>query len=465
MFENNFRRPHLIGVGGIGVSGIARALRARGLAVQGSDVRESSLTRALRDEGVKVMIGQREENIADADLVIYSTAIPESNPERRIAASRGIPLIHRSEVLGALMRERDSIGVLGTHGKGTTAALITWLLEQGGRSPSFIIGGLLQNYGTNTRWREQGPVVVEIDESDGSLVNVPTDVALINNLEADHLNYYRSGLEDVLDTFAGHLARHPETVLFGNGDDHGTAELFARVAGKINGAPVTFGLDRDDLDYQAREITTDGLATRFSIHCAGEFVATARLGIPGEYNVANAIGAVAVAHRRGVPWDAIVKGLASFRGLENRFTVVERDSMRIIKDYISHPTGIRRVLEAAKAASDRPIVAVFKPYRFTMVNYLQDDYATAFKDAAHTVITELYPAGEVPIPGIDTEYLCDRIRGAGSRVSYVPSMEGIVPFLEERFPREHQVIFFGGDDLFAVADSYAARVGFGERAP
>ena len=206
---DRIRRPHLIGIGGIGVSAVARALHARGHDVRGTDVRESSITRALRDEGIAVTIGQRAENLGDADAVIYSTAIPETNPERQAAAARGVPLLHRSVVLGGLTAGRDTVGVIGTHGKGTVAAATAWLLDAGGLGPSFLIGGLLLNYGTNTRWRPDGWLIAEVDESDGSLVNVPSRFVVVNNLEADHLNYYRNGLDDVLATVARFFAFFP----------------------------------------------------------------------------------------------------------------------------------------------------------------------------------------------------------------------------------------------------------------
>lgn len=456
------RRPHLIGIGGIGVSGVARALHARGLDVRGSDVRESSITQALRAEGIRVTIGQRAENLADADTVVWSTAIPETNPERRAATERGVPLLHRSEVLGALLADRPSVGVLGTHGKGTVAAFVTWLLEAGGLAPSFIIGGLLLNYGTNTRWAPTSPgesggwAVAEVDESDGSLVNVSTRVVVINNLEADHLNYYKNGLDDVIARFHTHFERHPEIELVvANADDPGARRVVREAGHEF----VGFGFSDDPaVTYRAVDVAVEGLSTRFTVLCEGRALGRVRLPLPGRYNVSNAVGAIATAHRLGVPFEAIAQGVETFRGLENRFTVVDAGSVQVVKDYISHPTGIRRVLAAAHEGGGGPITAVFKPYRFTMVNYLQDDYATAFADAAHTVVTELYPAGEVPIPGIDTEFLCDRIRSAGSDVTYVPEMDDIVSYLLANVAAGGQVIFFGGDDLFQVADRYAEAV-------
>lgn len=451
----SFQRPHLIGIGGIGVSGVARALNALGYDVRGTDVRESSITRALAEEGIRVTIGQKAENLDDADVVVYSTAVPETNPERKAAAERVIPVVHRSEILGALTASRPSIGIIGTHGKGTVAAMITWLLECAGMEPSFIIGGILENFGTNTRFRPDGWLVAEVDESDGSLINVPTRVVLLNNLEADHLNYYKNGLEDILAQVRRYLrANRIVERVFANADDRGAVEAMARARASF----VSFGIVAETPAFRATDVAVDGLGTRFTLWRRGERLGDVRLAVPGQYNVNNAVGAVAVADSLGVPFETIAEGLATFRGLENRFTVVETGRVRVIKDYISHPTGIRRVLAAAKASGGGPIVGVFKPYRFTMIHYLAEEYATAFQDAQRAVVTELYTAGEVPIPGVDAGTLCDSIRATGTPVEFVPEMDDIVPWLLENVPDGHQVIFFGGDDLFVLADEYARRL-------
>ncbi len=448
-----FQRPHLIGIGGIGVSAVARALHAVGKDVRGSDVRESSITRALRAEGIRVVIGQSADNLGDADLVIWSTAIPDTNPERRAAAERGIPLVHRAEALGTLVATRPSIGVVGTHGKGTVASAIARVFDAAGRDPSFLIGGLLNDYGTNARYRPAGPVIAEVDESDGSLVHVHTSWMLINNLEADHLNYYRHGLSDILDRIELALRGNPRlTHVIVNGDDPGALAAAARAEKPA----VLFGFDNPAAHYRGLDLALDGACVRFTVARGGERLGTVVVPLPGAYNAGNALAAVAVASEWGLPFEAIQRGLADFHGLENRFTVVPAGPFVVVKDYISHPTGIRRVLQAARGLHPGPITAVFKPYRFTMIHYLQDDYAEAFREAAHTVVTELYPAGEVPIPGIDTPFLCDCIRRSCGRVTYVPAMDDIVATLRRDVAPGGLVIFFGGDDLFAIADEFAA---------
>lgn len=447
-------RIHLIGIGGVGVSGVARALLALGHEVTGSDVRESQITLAVRSEGATVTIGHDAALIEGADLIVHSTAIPETNVELKAARERGLTIRHRAEVLGAILaRHSRSIGVVGTHGKGTVSSAITWLTDASGLSPGFIIGGLLENFQKiNARIDSPDLIIAEVDESDGSLRYVHPTLVVVNNLEADHLNYYDS-LEHVQETVVAALADNAglERVVI-NADDPGAMALVPRIQCPI----TTFGR-LEEADVRAIDVDLESMASNFTLMAHGENLGRFRLELPGTYNLDNAIGAIAATLAQGGEVEAIRGALPQFRGLENRFTVVEAAERRIIKDYISHPTGIRRVLAAA-AADGRRITAVFKPYRFTMINYLQDDYAEAFHDAAETVITELYTAGEVPIPGIDTEFLCQKIRDRGPKVTYIQEMDEIVRYLHEHVAVGEQAIFFGGDDLFELADSYAAEL-------
>jgi UDP-N-acetylmuramate--alanine ligase len=216
---------------------------------------------------------------------------------------------------------------------------------------------------------------------------------------------------------------------------------------------VTAGLS-EQARYRGHDVATVGMASRLSVTLDGRPLGELELRVPGLYNVHNALTATALCHEMGVPFAAIAEGLATFEGLENRFTLVAAGGVQVVKDYISHPTGIQRVLEAARSIAEGPITAVFKPYRFTMIHYLQDQYRDCFREAEHTIVTELYTAGEVPIPGVDTAWLCDKIREAGSRVTFFADMDAIVPHLQQTVGRGEQVIFFGGDDLFRLADAF-----------
>lgn len=443
---------HFIGIGGIGVSAVARVLLEQGVNVSGSDVRESQITLELAAMGARVDIGHRADNLNGVDLVVHSTAIPATNCELIAAKARGLRVVHRSEILGAIVAQHTlSIGVVGTHGKGTVSSAITWILEKAGKRPAFVIGGLLENMNKkNARFGDGSVVVAEVDESDGSLRNIHPNIVVINNLEADHLNYYDS-LEHIQDTVVEAMnanTRLQHVIL--NADCPGALALKER----INAPVMTFGRTQA-ADVRCVEATCAPMKSTLTLERNGHPWGRTEMTQPGLYNVDNATAAAAAASVLGIEFDRIAEALGSFLGLENRFTVLEFEGRRIIKDYISHPTGIRRVLAAAKA-DGRPITAVFKPYRFTMINYLQEDYAEAFHDADHTVITELYTAGEVPIPGIDTQFLCDIIRERGPKVTFVPEMDDIVGFLQTHASEREQVVFFGGDDLFRLADRYAA---------
>jgi len=449
---------HLIGIGGIGVSAVARGLLAMGFDVSGSDVRESQLTSSIREEGANVTIGHDATLIEDKDLVVYSTAIPDTNPELVAARASSGRVVHRAEVLGAMLDGWESFGVIGTHGKGTVSAMVTSILEAAGTHPSFIIGGLLNEYGTNTRFnasRDPRHLVVEIDESDGSLVHVRPKTLIVNNLEADHLNYY-GDLETIRQTVIGVIdADANRTMAVLHAGDSGVRALIPRLAKGI--ATTTCGFDTDLESYNADYVGTDlhvhAQGSYFHIQHQGNSLGRFVVTQPGRYNAMNALVAATACLSYGVPVEAVRTGLEKYQGIENRFTVVDAGGVRVVKDYISHPTGMRRVLAAAKTLADGPITAVFKPYRFTMIHYLGDEYSVAFQDADHTVITKLYTAGEVPIPGIDTEWLVGKIRQAGSEVVYIPEMNDIVGHLLKHAHPGQQIIFFGGDDLFELADA------------
>jgi UDP-N-acetylmuramate--alanine ligase len=361
---------------------------------------------------------------------------------------------HRAEVLGAIVAQHGrSVGVVGTHGKGTVASAITWLADAAGLDPGFIIGGLLENFDKiNARLSDSDLLVAEVDESDGSLRHIHPTLVVVNNLEADHLNYYDS-LEHVQDTVVEALEANDKLGrIILNADDTGAMALYERLSAPI----TTFGRLKE-ADVRALDVELEPMASSFRLVAHGEDFGRFRIELPGTYNLDNALAAITATLALGGDMEAIRAALPSFRGLENRFTVVNAADRRIIKDYISHPTGIRRVLAAA-AADGRRITAVFKPYRFTMINYLQDDYAEAFHDAEETVITELYTAGEVPIPGIDTEFLCQKIRDRGPKVTYIEAMDDIISYLHSSVAPGEQAIFFGGDDLFVLADRYAAEL-------
>jgi len=445
-------RVHFIGIGGIGVSAVARIAIGRGMVVSGSDVRRSQLTDAMEALGARVFIGHDAANLDGVELVVVSTAIPSHNVELAAAKERGTPLIHRSDLLAQFLSVGTTVGVTGTHGKGTTSAMIARILDAAGRDPGFIVGGILVDYGVNARAGSGEVIVAEVDESDGSHANVQTTHWLCNFLEADHLNYY-DDLEHIIQTMADAVNANPRLErLFVNGDCDGNRALLDRV----NVAAVTYGVETA-CDYRGRRIGDGQRPLRFEAFRGDASLGEFTIAVPGAYNIVNALGAMAVADALGVPVEAMRSGLADFHGLENRFSIVDAAGVAIVKDYNSHPTAMRAVLASARSLSPGRVFAVFKPYRYTLTHYLKDEYATAFRGADEVVITTMYAANEDPIPGVDTQFVVDMLRREGHTVQHIPNQDAIVDTLEAQVRTGDQVIFFGGDDFFRMADAWAAR--------
>lgn len=456
MILENVKRVHLLGIGGIGVSGVARILNGRGYQVSGSDVRESALTEAVRNEGMKVFIGHMPQNVEGVDLVVVSTAIPETNVELMAAKEKGIPVVHRSHVLAALIDDFRTIGVTGTHGKGTVSSMIAWILEKAGLEPGFIIGGMLNNFGTNARapGKVEHPwMVVEVDESDGSHHNVPTDLVVCNFLELDHLNYY-DDLNDIIASMTRYIQENPKLKeVFLNLDCEGNRQL----ASKVQLRPTGYSVEHET-EYKGVLDGNGQLPIRFKAIRRGEVIGEFELNLPGRYNVVNAMAAIAVAIRVGVDIPTIQDAISTYSGMENRFTIVHGGGVTFVKDYNSHPTCMRKVLESARDLVDGRIISIFKPYRYSLIKYLQHEYGAAFKGSDEVIITKMYAAEEDPIPGVDTQTVVDRIRENGLKVTYIDDQRDIPDYLYKTLKPDDKALFFGGDDFFRMADEIAAEM-------
>lgn len=443
---------HFVGIGGVGVSAVARVLHQQGVRVQGSDVRESQLTEGLRALGIPVVIGHAKSNIDGADVVVHSTAVPHDNLERVAAREAGVPEAHRSDMLGLALQGSESVGVTGTHGKGTVSAMITHCLIEAQRDPTFIIGGILNNYRLNAKAGGGAYAVAEVDESDRSHLNLKPRHVVVNNLEVDHLNFYQ-GLDDIVETMADFINQNENLqTLALNWDDAGVRAL----AEKVDKPFLRYGTEDASLDFGARDVVDHGDRVSFVAWRGDTRLGPITLPIPGNYNADNAAGAIAIAMGAlDLPFEAVQRALDSYAGLENRFTVRRAGGLTMVKDYLSHPTGMRRVLESARKIPHGKIWCVFKPYRFTLMRYHGEEYAEAFTGCDEVVITKMYAAEERPIDGIDTPWFVDVLRKAGNTVHYVEANTGVVPFLSERVSDGDMIIFFGGDDFFRMADAWA----------
>jgi UDP-N-acetylmuramate--alanine ligase len=447
------KRVHFVGAGGVGVSAVARCVHELGIRVTGSDQRASQITRALAELGCEISIGHDPGHVRGADCVVHSTAVDRDNVELAAARSMGVPVVHRSVALGELMaRHARAVAVMGTHGKGTVSAMLVCILDCAGHYPGFAIGALLENYGrTNARITDGAFFVAEVDESDGSLVNVTPTLAVLTNLEPDHLNYYRdlAHLEDRVVEALARPARLTKVVA------NGASPSIARLIPRVPNAPWTlFGVEGG---VTATAVSLSPNGARFTLVEAGTKATDVELVVPGAYNVENALAAAAAARSLGVSPEHVAEGLRSYRGLENRFTARAVCGRRVVTDYASHPTAIRHAIATA-AMEERPSVVVFRPWRYTLVRHLFDEFASAFDGAAQLVVTEIDAGGESSPLGLSRATLARAIRARGVAVTEVDGPADLGPVLDALAPAGVQVIAIGGEDLFAAIRDWSAQL-------
>ncbi|MDS7597534.1 UDP-N-acetylmuramate--L-alanine ligase [Agrobacterium tumefaciens] len=409
---------HFIGIGGIGMSGIAEVLHNLGHRVQGSDQADSANVQRLRDKGIEVFVGHTAENLGDAEVVVVSTAIKKNNPEFIAAREKHLPIVRRAEMLAELMRFRNAIAIGGTHGKTTTTSMVATLLEAGNLDPTVINGGIINAYGTNARMGEGEWMVVEADESDGTFLKLPADVAVITNIDPEHLDHY-GNFDAVRAAFRQFVENVP---FYGFGVmclDHPEVQA---LVGKIEDRKViTYG-ENPQADVRFSNVRIDGTRSIFDVEIRRRrtgkvFTFTDLvLPMPGRHNVSNATAAIAVANRLGISVEDIKKGLASFGGVKRRFTLTgEANGVQVFDDYGHHPVEIKAVLKAAREACKGRIIAVHQPHRYSRLSSLFEDFAHCFNDADTILLAPVYAAGEDPIEGANSETLVSAIKAAGHR--------------------------------------------------
>ena len=413
---------HFVGIGGIGMSGIAEVMCNLGYTVQGSDVAEGYVVQGLRDKGIAVTIGHAAENLRDAAVVVTSTAIARSNPEVAAALERRIPVVRRAEMLAELMRLKSTVAVAGTHGKTTTTSMIAALLDAGGLDPTVINGGIINTYGSNARLGAGEWMVVEADESDGSFLRLGGTIGVVTNIDPEHLEHWGS-FDRVRDAFAEFIEHVP---FYGAGVlciDHPEVQaLLPRVQDR---RLVTYGFSAQ-ADVRGETVVPVPGGNSFDVMVRGRDGAERRIAdlmlpMPGRHNVQNALAAVAVAVELGLGDDAIRTGFARFGGVKRRFTkvgeiAVDGGSVTVIDDYGHHPVEIRAVLAAAREGAQGRVLAVVQPHRFTRLRDLMGDFQTAFNDADGVWVAPVYAAGEAPIEGVDADALATGLKRAGHRL-------------------------------------------------
>lgn len=409
---------HFVGIGGIGMSGIAEVLVNLGYAVQGSDASDNYNLDRLRKKGAKVSVGHKAENVDGAEVVVVSTAIKRDNPELMAARERRIPVVRRAEMLAELMRLKSCVAIAGTHGKTTTTTMVATLLDAGGLDPTVINGGIINAYGSNARLGAGDWMVVEADESDGTFLKLPTDVAVVTNVDPEHLDHFKT-FEAVQDAFRAFVENLPFYGFAVMCIDHPVVQT---LVGKFEDRRIiTYG-ENPQADARLLDLTPMGGGSKFKVAFrdrktgAVHEIPDLMLPMPGRHNASNATAAIAVARELGVSDDAIRKAIAGFGGVKRRFTKTgEWNGVTVIDDYGHHPVEISAVLKAARESTNGKIIAVVQPHRYTRLQSLFEEFCTCFNDADAVVVADVYAAGETPIDGIDRDHFVVGLRAHGHR--------------------------------------------------
>jgi UDP-N-acetylmuramate--alanine ligase len=449
---------HFVGIGGIGMSGIAEVLHALGYTVQGSDKADSANVKRLQDKGIRVMIGQGAENLLDAQgepvsVVVISSAIKKDNPELIAARDMKLPVVRRAEMLAELMRLKWAVAIGGTHGKTTTTTMVGTMLEEGGFDPTVINGGIVNRYGTNTRMGNSDWMVVEADESDGTFTRLPATIAVVTNIDPEHLDHYGSfdNVRAAFRQFVENLPFYGFAVLC---TDH--PEVQGLVSELSDRRIITYGFN-PQADVRAINLRSDTGGSTYDVVFADwmndgaeQTLRDVFLPMPGQHNVQNSLSALAIAQQMGIPAPVMKKAMAGFEGVKRRFTRTgASNGVTVIDDYGHHPVEIAAVLKAARqVAGNGKVIAVMQPHRYTRLHDLFEQFCTCFNDADHVIVADVYPAGETPIAGADKTHLADGMKKHGHRhVHALESPEKLAPLVATLAQDGDLVVCLGAGDI------------------
>ncbi len=448
-----YQQIHFVGIGGIGMSGIAELLLNLGYRVSGSDLKASDITRRLQSMGARIAIGHHEDNIRGADVVILSSAISESNPEVQAARRMGkIPVIRRAEMLAELMRLKYAVLVAGAHGKTTTTSMVATVLARGGVDPTVVIGGRLNAWGTNAKLGSGEFVVAEADESDGTFLLLSPTIAVVTNIDLEHLDFYRD-LDHIRETFLRFINKVP---FYGLAvlclEDENIQSLLPQIGKRF----VTYGFS-PQADFQARDIRSEGFRTRYTAYFQGRELGPIEIHLPGRHNVLNSLAAVAVAHELEIDLAAIRAGFEDMTGVQRRFQVKgETNGILVLDDYGHHPTEIRAVLETMTSCfPDRRKVVAFQPHRYSRTAALLDQFARAFYQSDVLLVTDIYAASEVAIPGINGRRVVEAVKAHGHHdIHFCPGIDDVVAKLEEVVRPADVVITLGAGNIYQAGERF-----------
>ncbi len=444
-------RLHFVGIGGIGMSGIAEVLLNLGYAVTGSDLHESEVTERLRRLGAQVFVGHQEDNLAaNPSVVVISTAVKYSNPEVLEARRRHIPVIQRAEMLAELMRMKYGVAVAGSHGKTTTTSMIAAVLSTAGLDPTMVIGGRVHMLGTNAKMGQGDILVAEADESDGSFLLLSPTIAVVTNIDREHMDFYQT-MEKLSEGFLDFINKIPFYGLAVLCMDNGNVQALLP---KVRKRFATYGLSLD-ADFSAQDLQLKPAGVEFTALHHGKPLGPVRLHLPGRHSATNALAAVAVGHELEIPFSRVAEALGDFTGIHRRFEIKgEPQGITIIDDYGHHPAEIQATLEAIHDSWKRPLIVIFQPHRFSRTRDLFDDFLTAFEGADRLVLTEVYAAGENPIEGVTSEALYQGFKRKGHmEVEFIPDKGQIVKQLAGKLTPGDIVLTLGAGDIYKVGEA------------
>ena len=450
LMQRKVKCIHFVGIGGIGMSGIAEVLINLGYHVSGSDKAQSETTARLQKLGAIVAVGHAAKNIGNADVVVTSTAVKIDNPEVGEAHERNIPVIPRAEMLAELLKMKFSVAVSGSHGKTTTTSMVSTMLAQGGLDPTMVIGGKLASIGSNARLGDGDIIVAEADESDGSFLKLSPTIAVITNIDREHLDFY-PGITEIKDAFlkfANIVPFYGCTVLCADN------EHVREIAPLIKRKMITYGIEHT-ADYVAQDIKYRASKTEYSLTYKGDRLGQVELFVPGLFNVYNSMAAVAVGRELDLDFGIIKEGLKSFAGVVRRLEMKGTvGDITVVDDYGHHPTEVKATLAAARQVWKGRLIVVFQPHRFSRTKALFEEFTQAFGDADMLILNDIYPASEEPIAGVNSQVLAEAIRKAGHRhVEYVAQAEGTIEFLLNTVKPKDTVITLGAGSIYKIGEA------------
>ena len=454
MFKK-IKHIHFVGIGGIGMSGIAEVLLNLGYKVSGSDMRESDTTERLGKLGGEIFVGHRAENIASPHVVVISSAVKDDNVEVIAAREKQIPVIPRAEMLAELMRLKYGVAIAGAHGKTTTTSMVATVLAAGGIDPTVVIGGKLNSIGTNAKLGQGEFLVAEADESDGSFLKLSPTIAVVTNIDAEHLDYYKD-IDEIKAVFLEFINKVPF---------YGVSVLcldqphIQALIPSIRKRYLTYGMSTQD-DYQARDIAHRALGSSFTVLHHDADLGQFELAVPGVHNICNSLAAIAVARELDIELEVIRKAIKEFSGVQRRFTIKgEARGITVVDDYGHHPTEVRATLAAAAAGMKRRVVVVFQPHRYSRTKHLLEEFFTAFNQADKLVLMDIYAAGEKPVFGVTGQDVYEGIKKYGHKdVSYVPDREQLVGHLAGALREGDLMITLGAGDVWKIGEQVLERL-------